>query len=135
MENQPTCGKGLAEHSLLPVTLGELMASVAENLEVHMRALDLSDPYSRQEYDAYSGLAKEHRKIAAELQAIARQMAGYRDLPMGPHDPEAMSAPRVSETFEKFVKLEEELVALLQKKVEQDRGMLSQMSGAGGGAS
>jgi calcineurin-like phosphoesterase family protein len=76
-------------------------------------------------------LAKEHRKIAALLQAIARRMAGYRDLPMGRHDRTAMSAPKALEAFEKFAKLEQELLALLQKKLEQDRKMLIEMGGAG----
>jgi hypothetical protein len=32
MASQPTCGKGLAEHSVLPAKLGEWTAAVAENL-------------------------------------------------------------------------------------------------------
>jgi hypothetical protein len=43
-----------------------------------------------------------------------------------------MPAPRVLEAFEKFVKLEQELLALLQKRVEQDWRMLVEMGGAGG---
>jgi hypothetical protein len=57
MEHQPTCGKGLAESSVLPAKLGELTASMAESLE-------------------------------------------------------------------RFVNLEQDLMMFLQKKVEQDRGML-----------
>ncbi len=133
MENQRTCGKGLAEHSLLPAKLGELMASVADVLEVHLKALDLTDGNSRTERDAYQELTKEHREIAARLQATAERMAGYRDLPMGRHDLTAVSAPTVFEAFENFVELEQEILALLQKRVEQDRGMLIEMSGAGRG--
>lgn len=130
MENQQTCGKGLAEHSVLPAKLGELTAAVAENLEIHMKALDLKDQSSRKERDAYVELAKEHRRIAAQLQATAMLMSGYRDLPMGRHDQKAMSGPEVVEAFEKFVKLEQELLALLQKRVEQDRKMLIEMGRA-----
>jgi hypothetical protein len=49
MEEEPTCGKGLAEQSVLPAKLGQLMASLAENLEVHLKALDLTDENARQE--------------------------------------------------------------------------------------
>jgi hypothetical protein len=127
MENPTTCGQGLAENSVLPAKLGELTASVAEILEVHMKALDLTDESSRKEYDAYLGLVEEHRRTASALQATARRMAGYRDLPMGRHDPEAMSSPEALEAFEKFVKLEQELLALLQKRLEGDRKMLGEM--------
>jgi hypothetical protein len=56
-------------------------------------------------------------------------MAAYRDLPTGRHDEKAMSGPQVRAAFEKFVKVEQELVAMLQKRVEQDRIMLSAMGG------
>jgi hypothetical protein len=131
MEDEPTCGKGLAEHSVLPAKLGELTASVAEVLEVHTNALDLSDENSRKERDAYLELAKQHRETAARLQATARQMAGYRDLPMGRHDPEMMSGPEPLAAFEKLVRIEQELLTMLQKRLEQDRQMLVEMGGAG----
>ena len=126
---QQTCGKGLAEHSALPAKLGEWTAAMAENLERHTETLDLSDENSRRERDAYLELAKEYGQIATRLQATARQMAGYRDLPMGRHDPKAMASPRLRDAFEKFVSLEQDLLALLQKRVEQDRGMLVGMGG------
>ncbi len=127
MEDQPTCGKGLAEHSYLPAKMGELTVSVAENLEAHMKTLDLRDENSKREYDAYLELVKEHRIIAKQLHATAKQMAGYRDLPMGRHDQMAMSAPEVLEAFKKFVKLEQELLVLLQRRLEQDRKLLVEM--------
>lgn len=131
MENQPTCGKGLAEHSVLPAKMGELTAALAENLEVHMKALDVTDENSKKEYDAYLELVEGHRKIATQLQEIAKQMSAYRDLPMGRHDYKAMSAPEVREAFKRFVKLEQALLALLQSRVEQDQKMLTEMGGAG----
>jgi hypothetical protein len=129
METQATCGNGLAHHSALPAKLGEWTAAVAENLELHTNALDLSDENSRREREAYLDLAKQHREIASRLQATARQMAGYRDLPMGRHDPNAMASPKLREAFERFVGLEQELLTLLQKRVEQDRQMLVAMGG------
>src|SRR6266511_6220684 len=110
METQPTCGRGLAEHSLLPAKLGEWTAAVAENLERHTEALDLTDENSRKERDAYLDLAKQYRQIVTQLQATAGQMAGYRDLPIGRHDPKAMASPRLRDVFEKFVRLEQELL-------------------------
>ncbi|HYH99912.1 hypothetical protein [Hyalangium sp.] len=135
MDDQPTCGKGLAEHSALPAKLGELTAALAENLEIHMKALDLQDPNAREEYDAYVKVAKEHRDIATRLQAAAQQMARYRDLPMGRHDEEAMADPKALEAFEKFVRLEQELLALLQQWVERDRQMLGEIHGTGSSGS
>lgn len=130
MVDQPTCGQGLAEQSLLPAKLGELTASVAENLEVHMKALDLQDENAKKEHGVYLKLAKEHRGIAAELQAIAEEMAGCRELPMGRHDQRAMSSPKVGEAFENFVKVEQELLTLLQERVEQDQKMLVEIGRA-----
>jgi hypothetical protein len=127
MANEPTCGLGLAEHSVLPARLGELIALVSEVLELHMKALDLRDENSKREYEAYLDLARKHRKAATQLQAIARQMAGYRDLPMGRHDPEAMSAPEVVEAFERFVSAEEEALMLLQSRMQEDRQLLAEM--------
>jgi hypothetical protein len=129
MESQRTCGKGLAEHSALPAKLGEIIGALAENLEVHMKALDPKDKNARKEHDAYRKLATELRRIGDELEAIAAEMGRYRDLPMGRHDEETMSGPQVRAAFEKFVKVEQELRAMLEKRVEQDRTMLAAMGG------
>jgi hypothetical protein len=127
METPPTCGQGLAENSVLPAKLGELTDSMAEILEIHVGALDLRDNDSRREHEAYRELAQEHRKTAAALRETARRMAGYRDLPMGAHDMGVMSSPRAVAAFENFVKLEEELAALLRRRLESDRAMLAEM--------
>ena len=129
-DEQRTCGKGLAERSVLPETLGRLIAALAEVLEVHTKALDLTDGYSKAEHAAYSRLVEEHRRIAAELAATAKRMAGHRNLPMGRHDPQAMSHPRAYEAFETFVEIEKELMAALQNSLVQDRQMLSEMGAA-----
>ena len=97
MEQARTCGQGLAENSILPAKLSELIDSVAGILEAHMEALDLEDNDSRREHEADRELIRDHRRIAAELRETARRMAGYRDLPMGRHVPEKMAAPRVRE--------------------------------------
>ena len=83
MEQPQTCGQGLAETSMLPALLAELLASLAENLVVHMQALDRTDQNADKEYLAYQELAEEYRTVASQLQSTAQKMAGYRDLPMG----------------------------------------------------
>ena len=122
-----TCGKGLAENSILPATLGKLLAAMTENLETHMKALDLTDQNSQAEYKAYEELVKEFRQIAAELYVAADRMAGYRDLPMGRHDEQAMTHPGVRETFETFVKQKQELLSLLTQTIERDNHLLEMM--------
>jgi hypothetical protein len=125
MDDQPTCGKGLAENSVLPAKLGELIASMADVLEAHLPALDITDEPSRAERDAYLDLVREQRQAAVELKAIAAQMAGCRDLPMGRHMEHAMAARPVLDSFHRFVNAEQELLALLQQRVEQDQDMLA----------
>ena len=125
--DQPTCGKGLAENSILPARLGNLLGAMAENLEVHRKALDLSDPNSQAEHEAYAKLVQQLREAAGQLESVANQMAGYRDLPMGKHDEQAMTHPRVAETFEKFVRRKHELLSLLEQTAERDHQLLEMM--------
>jgi hypothetical protein len=132
METPQTCGRGLAKHSALSAKMAELTGAVAAILELHMKALDLTDASSTRELDAYRQLANQHRDAAAQLRTIATEMAGYRDLPMGRHDPKAMGAPAVVDGFETFVNLERELATLLEARLEQDREMLTQMRTLGG---
>jgi hypothetical protein len=134
MDDQPSCGKGLAEHSALPTTLGELMGAVAEVLEVHTRALDLTDEHSRKEHEAYLELVSAHRRLATDLRSLAARMAGYRALPMGRHDEEQMAAPEGIAAFERFVRREGELHALLDAWLTRDRQMLGAMGAGEGGA-
>jgi hypothetical protein len=76
-------------------------------------------------------VARDHRQAGLQLQAIGRQMAAYRDLPMGRHDAKAMAAPAVLDSYQRFVRLERELLTLLHHRVEQDRQMLVAMGVAG----
>ena len=131
MEAVPTCGTGLAQYSAIPARLGDLMASGAQVLELHRRALDLTDAGSRRELDAYASVARQHREIARHLHGLAKELAGYRGLPMGRHDQEAMAHPRAASQFEKFVKREEELLKELQGRLEEDRQLLGTMRKGG----
>jgi hypothetical protein len=56
MTDQPTCGKGLAEHAVLPAKLGELLAALAANLQLHQNSLVLTDENARAEYRAFAML-------------------------------------------------------------------------------
>ena len=103
MADGPTCGQGLAAMAALPEKLGNLEASVAENLETHLITLDLDDEAARREHDVWEKLAREHRRIAAELHAVAGEMAGYRDLRMGRHDEEALGSGPVVEAYHRFL--------------------------------
>jgi hypothetical protein len=131
MEVVPTCGTGLARYSTIPAKFGDLMASGAEVLELHTRALNLTDADSRRELDAYASVARQHREIGRQLHALAKELAGYRGLPMGRHDREAMAHPRGVSEFEEFVKREEELFKELQGRLEEDRQLLGTMRQGG----
>jgi hypothetical protein len=130
METPQTCGRGLAEHSALPTKLAELTANVAENLEVHMTALDLDDEDARREHGVYEKLTLAHRDLAERLRATGEEMAASRDLPMGRHDEAALSSPKILEVFQRMVQTERELLGLLQTRVEQHQQMLAQARGA-----
>jgi hypothetical protein len=125
--DQPTCGKGLAENSILPAQISKLIAAMAKNLEVHMKALDLTDENSSAEFDAYEQLVKQLQQTALQLQLTANQMAGYRDLPMGRHNQKEMTHPRVREAFENFLMHKRELLSLLQQTAERDNQLLDMM--------
>jgi hypothetical protein len=129
-EDAQTCGKGLAEHSIVASTLGALAAAMAENLEAHQDALDVTDENSRKELHAYVKLTEEFRCVASLLTATAGHMAGYRELPMGRHDPRAMAAPRVVDAFRKLVRVEEDLQRMLGALLERHRAILGAASQA-----
>jgi hypothetical protein len=112
MEKPYSCGEGLAQHAVVPTKLADLMASLADNLELHAAAL-LDDEHARVEHAAYLALLSRARDIAVALRSLGDQMAGYRDLPMGGHDIEKLSAVDAVRTFEGYVKTERDLIALL----------------------
>jgi hypothetical protein len=133
VDEQRTCGRGLAEHAVLPAQLAEVTDAMAANLQVHMQALELDDEPAREEHAVYLRLAEEQRQAAGRLRAIAGEMAAARDLPMGRHDEQTMSSPEVGEAFARFVKTKQELLAVLQRMVEDDQRLLAEMGGSNGG--
>jgi hypothetical protein len=126
---QQTCGTGMAENSVIPVKLGELADAMADVLEVHTQALELSDENARTELDAYTKLVGEWRAIAADLQTAAAHMTGCRDLPAARHNMQAMASPAVREAFRTLVATKQELITLLREQAELDQRMLSEMEG------
>jgi hypothetical protein len=114
---------------VLPARLGALTGAMADVLEVHTQALDLTDPKAEAEREVYADLVDLHREIAGRLQAAADRMAGSRALAMGKHDPDAMSAAEPRRAFEALVKTKQDLFGLLQDQAESDRQMLAQMHG------
>ena len=129
MDDQPTCGKGLAANASLPDLFGRLTAATAAILEAHLAMLDVSDPRSAAEHAVYVALAEEHRRAAEILLTIAGRMAGARDLPMGRHldVPEANS--EMGRAFAEFVEGETALHGLLDARLVEDRQMLEAIQG------
>ncbi len=124
-DDQPTCGEGLAANSVLPAKVAELMSARAEVLKVHTRALDLTDAAAQKELDAYTSLERAHRDVASELADLAKEMASYRDLPMGRHDMTIMSDPKGQmEAFRRFVGVEQELLGQLQATLVGEQKLL-----------
>jgi len=130
MDDSPTCGKGLAEHAVLPAKLGALTDAMAVVLETHMKALDVSDDAARREHEAYKRLAKEQHSIAAQLKAAAMKMASCKDLPMGRHNERMMIGKEAVGAFRTFVGIEQELFAMLEQRLADDRKLLALMTGA-----
>jgi uncharacterized protein YndB with AHSA1/START domain len=125
---QPTCGTGLAAHAELPATLGELLAAMADVLDTHQQALDLTDESARPEHHAYLTLVLEFRATSAQLTATARRMVGYRTLPIGRHDDQKISSREARESFERFVRIERKLLSHLADTVGNHQTLLDQMA-------
>jgi hypothetical protein len=129
MDEQQTCGKGLEQNAVLPAKLSELAAAMGAVLQAHIPSLDLTDERSRKEHEVYQRLVAQFREAAVQLEAIARLMGGSGGLPMGRHDDAAMASPAVRDSFEGFVQSEQELLTMLQHRLEQDQQMLAAMRG------
>ena len=129
MDDEQTCGRGLAEHAVLPERLAEVVEAMADNLRVHMGALELDDEPARQEHAVYLRLAEEQRQAAGRLRAIAGEMAAALDLPMGRHDTQTLTSPEVADAFRHFVEAKQALLATLERMAEQDRRMLAELAG------
>ena len=115
MEQQQTCGQGLAENAALPARLADVTEAMADVLQAHMQALHLEDEAARQEHAVYLHLVEEQRQAAGRLRAVAAEMAAARDLPMGRHDTQTMQSPEAGDALERYLAARQELAALLQQ--------------------
>jgi hypothetical protein len=127
--DEQTCGKGLAEHAELPARLAEVTEAMAENLRVHLQALELDDGAAREEHAVYLRLVEEQRQAAGRLRAVAAEMAAARDLPMGRHDLQTMRSPEVGDAFQRFIAAKQGLADLLGRMAEEDRRLLAERDG------
>ena len=125
MEEQPTCGRGLAQSMVVPAALAAVAAGLAQNLEVHIRALDPGDPAAAQEQGVYERVARNLRDAAAGLDAAAAEMASAVDLPMGVHDMAAITTTDALDAFEGYVAAEDELRRLLEARRQDNEEMLA----------
>lgn len=121
-----TCGKGLADRSWLPSKLAEITAALSRVMELHQRGIVASDT-SQPELDAYASLEHQFRSASNVLSSSARDMSGYRDLPMAEHDMTALSTPENVNAFAEFVRVERELLNELDAALHRDEAMLAQM--------
>lgn len=125
MDEEPTCGRGLAQNADLPEALGGVAAGLAENLEVHVRALDGADAAAAREREVYERVARSLRGAAADLRAAATEMASAIDLPMGAHDMAELTTTDTLDAFESFVAAGEHLRRLLVERRAEDEQMLA----------
>jgi hypothetical protein len=127
MNDQPTCGTGLAAQAAIPASVGELLAAMAAVLDTHQTALDITDENAKPEHHAYVTLVLELQSISAQLVATAQRMGGCRNLPMGRHDEEKMSGRDAVAAFERFVHAERMLLSQLTQAIGEHEAMLTQM--------
>jgi hypothetical protein len=121
VEEQQTCGRGLAENAAMPARLAGMIEAMADVLRVHLQALELDDEAAREEHAVYLHLVEEQRQAGGRLRAVAAEMAAARDLPMGRHDTETMRSPEVGDAYQRFVKARTELADLLGQMAERDQ--------------
>ena len=127
MSDEMSCGKGLAEHSAVPLRIAQLLKALAENLALHQKTVDLPDPASRREFTAYVSLTNGFREVGERLLWLAREMAAYRTLPVAPHDEDAMNDPAMIDAFAAFAAAQQELLGALEEAVKRDQAMLDTM--------
>jgi hypothetical protein len=129
VDETPTCGIGLAEHATIPARIAGMFEGLAETLELHRRMLVPDDLNARTEDGVYRDLAARWTKITELVAQAAAQMASQRELPMGAHDQAAWSEAHLR-AFEKFVKSQMQVLALLRVAAERDEKMLATMQNA-----
>lgn len=113
-----TCGMGLAMGGELPARMADLLSIMARNLELHMRSLDGNDPVAHEELIAYEKLSGRMRDVSGYLEALAGEMASYRDLPMPHHNEAALHTPEVLDAFAQLVAQERSFAEYLNTSAD-----------------
>ncbi len=127
VEEEPTCGRGLAQNAVVPAGLAAVAAGLAQNLEIHTRALNLSDAATVREREVYERVAHSLRSAATDLQTAATEMASAVDLPMGAHDMAVITTPDVLDAFARYVAAEDDLRRTLDAQHVDNEQMLVAM--------
>ena len=127
MDEPQTCGKGLAERAVLPSRLANFIDALAALLEQHQKSVPGDDADSAREREAYRSLARQYRSVSRTLGAAAAEMAGYRHLPMAPHDIAVLVSPENAGAFDRVVAAEQAVAELLQSMLPRDEEMLRSM--------
>lgn len=127
MEEQPTCGQGLAAHALVPQLIAALMNATSDNLIAHLPMLVAGDADTQHERSVYERLSGMHLEAAAMLDAIATEMKEQHDMRMGQHDVETMSHENMSKALESMARAEAQLVAQLEVQLADHRAMVDEM--------
>jgi len=126
IDENPTCGTGLAEHAGIAGKIGTMFEGLAETLALHRTMLVPDDANARKEDDLYRELAENWRQIANRVQAAAAQMAAQRQLPMGAHDETRWGDDHLR-AFENYVTSQSKLLAMLRVAAARDEQMLASM--------
>ena len=124
VDEAPTCGVGIAQHAPIPAAIAEMSEGLARTFELHRRMLRLEDEAARQEDEAYRELGERWTRIAVLVKEAAARMEAQRDLPMAAHDESAWGPEHVA-AFEKFVRSQSHLLALLRVAAERDEETLA----------
>lgn len=126
-EGRWTCGMGLAQQSVVPAGIADLLRALTEILETHLPTIDTGDESGQLEAEAYTYLSGEFASISAHLGRGAATMGSYRDLPPAGHHEEALADPALLEPFRNFVAIETELADLLTRAAREDGRLLAEL--------
>lgn len=124
IDDAPTCGIGIAQHAAIPAVFAEMADGLARTFVLHRRMLRLEDAAARQEDDVYRELGETWARIGVLVKDAATRMEAQRELPMAAHDENAWGPEHV-EAFEKFVKSQSHLLALLRIAAQRDEQTLA----------
>jgi hypothetical protein len=120
-----TCGQMMAAKAVLPAKMAETMTAVANMFDAHAKfMLEGKTKEGKKEADAFKGVAKQHRDLAAGFKKTAESMNKLATLPAAPHDMAKMMAdPGIGAAMQEMMRTHKEMVALLQKEIADMEAM------------